>query len=70
MQNLREFLSAVASHWFLLSMAVLSLLVCRFGSFDPDNKIFPVLILVAIVLIVLVLYLAVTEPLIAINPPR
>jgi hypothetical protein len=70
MDNLREFLTALASHWFLLSIAIVSLLFCRFGSFDPDKKVVPVLILVALVSILLVLYLTVTNPLIATNPPH
>jgi len=52
MEDLREFLSAVASHWFLLSTAVACLLFCQFGSFDPDKKVVPALILVALACIV------------------
>ncbi|HET7007608.1 MAG TPA: hypothetical protein VFK65_19030 [Candidatus Binatia bacterium] len=63
MENLREFLSALASHWLLLSVAVVALLFCQFGSFDPDKKVVPVLVLVALVCILLVLYLTVTKPL-------
>lgn len=70
MENLREFLTALASHWFLLSIAIVSLLFCQFGSFDPDKKIVPALILVALVSVLLVLYLTVTDPFIATNPPR
>jgi hypothetical protein len=70
MEDLRKFISAVASHWVLLSTAVACLLFCQFGSFDPDKKVVPALILVALACIVLVLYLTVTEPLTAPNPPR
>ena len=63
MENLREFLLALASHWLLLSIAVGALLFCRFGNFDQDKKVVPVLILVALVCILLVLYLTVTKPL-------
>ena len=63
MENLREFLSAVASHWVLLSMAVISLLFCQFGTFDEDRLVVPALVLFALGCILLVLYLTVTEPL-------
>jgi len=63
MENLREFLAAVASHWLLLSMAVISLLYCRFGNFDPDKKMVPILLFFALGCILLVLYLTVTKPL-------
>jgi hypothetical protein len=63
MENLREFLTALASHWFLLGIAVVSLLYSQFGRFDPDKKVVPALILVALVSVLLVLYLTVTKPL-------
>lgn len=63
MDGLREFLSALASHWFLLSAAVVCILLCQFGSFDPDKKVVPALILVALASILLALYLTVTEAL-------
>jgi len=70
MDDLREFLSAVASHWLLLSVAAVSLLYCQFGNFDPEKKAVPALILLALCCIVLALYLTVTQPLNAINQPR
>jgi hypothetical protein len=63
MENLREFLSAVASHWALLSMAVVSLLYCQFGTFDEDRLVVPALILFALGCILYALYLTVTVPL-------
>lgn len=63
MDDLREFLSAVASHWLLLSMAAIALLYCQFGQFDPDKKVVPALILFALCCILLALYLTVMEPL-------
>jgi hypothetical protein len=63
MEDLREFLAALASHWFLLSIAVGSLLFCQFGRFDPDKKVLPALILVALVSVLLVLYLTGTKAL-------
>ncbi len=70
MDDLREFLSAVASHWLLLSMAAIALLYCQFGQFDPDKKIAPALILFALCCIILALYLTVTQPLNVISQPR
>lgn len=63
MPDLREFLSALATHWVLLSMALVALLLCQFGRFDPDKKVVPALILFALGCIVYALYLTVTEPL-------
>ena len=65
MENLYEFLAAMASHWLLLSMAAIALLYCRFGSFDPDKKVVPLLLFFALGCILLVLYLTVTKPLTA-----
>ena len=62
MEHLGEFLSAVASHWLLLSLAIGSLLFCQFGHFDDDRVVIP-LIVFALGCILLVLYLTVTEPL-------
>ncbi len=70
MENLREFLSALASHWVLLSMAIGSLLFCQFGHFDEDRLVIPTLIVFALACILLALYLTVTEPLMVINRPR
>jgi len=63
MPDLREFLSALAAHWVLLSMALVSLLLCQFGRFDPDKKFVPALILFALGCILYALYLTVTAPL-------
>ena len=70
MENLGEFLSALASHWLLLSMAIGSLLFCQFGHFDGARLIMPVLIVFALGCIILALYLTVTEPLMVIDPPH
>ena len=70
MENLREFLSALASHWLLLSMAIGSLLFCQFGQFDGGRLVIPALIVFALGCIILALYLTVTEPLTVINRPR
>jgi len=70
MENLGDFLYAVASHWVLLSMAIGSLLFCQFGHFDGARLIMPVLIVFALGCIILALYLTVTEPLTVINRPR
>ena len=53
----------MASHWALLSMAVVSLLYCQFGTFDEDRLVVPALILFALGCIVYALYLTVTVPL-------
>lgn len=63
MESLREFALALASHWVLLSMALVSLLLCQFGRFDPDKKVAPALILFALGCILYALYLTVTAPL-------
>lgn len=70
MDNLGEFLSALASHWLLLSMAIGSLLFGQFGEFDGAKLIIPTLIVFALGCIILALYLTVTEPLTVINRPR
>ena len=63
MASLREFLSALASQWVLLGMALIALLLCQFGRFDPDKKVVPALILFALGSILYALYLTVTAPL-------
>jgi hypothetical protein len=63
MADLREFLSALASHWVLLSMALVALLLCQFGRFDADKKVVPALILFALGCILYTFYLTVTAPL-------
>jgi hypothetical protein len=63
MDNLGEFLFALASHWLLLSMAVGAILFCQFGQFDGARVIIPTLIVFALGCIILALYLTVAEPL-------
>lgn len=63
MEDLREFALALASHWVLLSMALVAFLLCQFGDFDPDKKVVPVLVAFALGCIIYALYLTVTEPL-------
>ncbi len=63
MENLGEFLLALASHWLLLSMAIGSILFCQYGQFDGAKQIIPTLIVFALGCIILALYLTVTEPL-------
>jgi pimeloyl-ACP methyl ester carboxylesterase len=69
MEDLREFLSALANHWLLLGMAIGALLYSQFGRTDPDKGAVPALILFAICCFLLALYLTVTAPLDAINRP-
>jgi len=70
MDDLREFLSALASHWLLLGLAVGSLTYAQFGSFDPDKKVAPALILFALCCFLFALYLTMTHPLNVMNQPR
>jgi len=70
MENLHEFLAAVASHWLLLSLAAGALLAVQFGRFDSDNKIVQALIIFALGCIILALYLTVSEPLAGISRPH
>ena len=70
MENLGNFLYAVASHWVLLSMAIGALLFCQFGHYAEDRLVIPTLVVFALACILLALYLTVTEPLMVITPPR
>ena len=63
MESLSDFLSSLASHWVLLSMAVGSLLYCQFGHFDENRLVIPTLVVFALACILLALYLTVTKPL-------
>ena len=69
MEGLREFLSALASHWLLLGLAILALLYCQFGNFDPEKKAMPMLVLFALVCFLYALYLTISQPLAVINRP-
>lgn len=70
MDDLRDFFSALASHWLLLGLAVFSMVYAQFGRFDPDKKTVPALILFAICCFLFALYLTITHPLSVMTQPR
>jgi len=63
MERLSEFMWGVASHWFLLSVAIGSFLASQFVHFEVDSKAVPILIAFGLACFILVLYLTATEPL-------
>jgi hypothetical protein len=67
MADMVQFLDAVASHWFLLSMAVMAFSLCQFVDLGDNRKVVPVVIMIGIGCIMLAFYLAVNEQLTALN---